>query len=209
MKNFFTISFLFLLLSAMAFAQPKIGIKGGLNIANLGGSDADQILNGQSLDSKTAFAGGVFFMYQFSPLFAIQPEAYYTMKGATYSESGGKLTISLDYFEVPILLKVIIPVQGSNITPAIFAGPFIGFNSTAKMKIEVNGQSAEQDIQDTKSTEFGVQFGGGIGFDVGRNEVGFDVRYILGLTTIDDTSDPYDIKNNVINFNAYFAFSLL
>lgn len=209
MKIFFTISFLFLLLSIIAFAQPKIGLKAGLNIANVGGDDADQIIEGQTLDSKTGFCAGAFFMYQFSPLFSVQPEVYYTMKGATYKEGGAEYTLTLNYFEVPILLKIVIPVQGSNINPAIFAGPFIAFNSTAKQKIEFNGQTQEEDIEDVKSTEFGAQFGGGISFGVGNNEVGVDIRYILGLTTADDSSDPYDIKNNVLNFNAYFAFSLL
>ena len=75
----------------MSYAQMQLGVKAGLNIASIGGDDADQILEGQSLDSKTGFAGGLFFMYQFSNMFAIQPEAYYTMKGATYSEGGADL----------------------------------------------------------------------------------------------------------------------
>ena len=200
----FSILFLF---SVMTFAQMQVGIKAGLNIANLGGSDADNLV-GQSLDSKTGFSGGVFFTYQFNNMFAIQPEAYYSMKGATYSISGANLTVSLDYIEIPVLLKLIIPVEGSNIKPSIFAGPAIGFNTTHKMKVEYSGQTLEEDIQDTKSTDFSLAFGGGIGFMVGKNELGVDVRYILGLSTIDNSSDPWDIKNNVININAYFGFSL-
>jgi Outer membrane protein beta-barrel domain len=207
MKKFFTVSFLFLLISVVAIAQPKLGIKAGGNIANLSGDDVE------NPDSKFGFAFGGFFEYQFSPLFAVQPEIYYTMKGATdkASVTGGTvdITYTLDYIEVPILLKVVIPVQGSKINPSIFAGPFLGFNTTAKIKAEFQGQSQEEDIQDVKSTEFGAQFGGGIGFDVGRNEVGFDIRYILGLTTLDDSAEKADVKTNAINFNVYYAFSLL
>ena len=209
MKNFFTFLLVFVAFTSLSLAQMQIGPKAGLNIANLGGDDADQLLEGQSLDSKTGFAGGLFFMYQFSKMFAIQPEAYYTMKGATYSESGVDLTISLDYIEVPLLFKFLIPVEGSNIRPSIFAGPAVGFNMTAKTEVEFEGETQENDIKDdTKSTEFSLAFGGGIGFMVGKNELGVDVRYILGLTTIDDSSDPLDLKNNVINVNAYFGFSL-
>jgi hypothetical protein len=208
MKKVFTLFFVLSLFSVMSYAQMQVGVKAGLNIANIGGSDADQLV-GQSLDSKTAFAGGVFFMYQFSDMFAIQPEAYYSMKGATYSESGADLTISLDYIEVPLLLKFIIPIKGSNIRPSIFAGPSVGFNTTAKSKVEYQGQSMENDFKDdTKSTEFSLAFGGGIGFPVGNGELGVDIRYILGLSTFDDSSDPYDLKNNVINFNLYYGFSL-
>jgi len=207
MKKFFTLLFIVAAFTSISLAQMQLGLKAGLNIANIGGSDVDELV-GQSLDSKTTFAGGIFFMYQFSDMFAIQPEAYYSMKGATYSEGGVDLTISLDYIEIPLLLKFIIPIKGSNIRPSIFAGPAIGFNTTHKMKVEYSGQSAEEDIPDTKSTDFSLAFGGGVGFPVGNGELGVDVRYILGLSTIDDSSDPWDVKNNVINFNLYYGFSL-
>jgi hypothetical protein len=209
MKMLLTVLLVFVAFISLSIAQMQIGPKAGLYIASIGGDDADQILEGQSLDSKTGFGGGLFFMYQFSKMFAIQPEAYYIMKGATYSEGGAKLTISLDYIEVPLLFKFLIPVEGSNIRPSIFAGPSVGFNMTAKSKFEYEGESEEYDFKDdTKSTEFSIAFGGGIGFMVGKNELGVDVRYIMGLTTIDDSSDPLDLKNNVINVNAYFGFSL-
>ncbi|MCL4279283.1 MAG: outer membrane beta-barrel protein, partial [Ignavibacteriaceae bacterium] len=110
----------------------------------------------------------------------------------------------------PLLFKFLIPIEGSNIKPAIFAGPAIGFNMTAKSKVEYESQSQENDLKDdTKSTEVSLAFGGGLGFNVGKNELGADIRYILGLTTFDDSSDPWDLKNNVINFNVYFGFSIL
>lgn len=209
MKKLFTLLFVLSVFSIMSYAQMMIGPKAGLNIASIGGDDADQILEGQSLDSKTGFAGGLFFTYQFSNMFAIQPEAYYTMKGATYSESGADLTITLDYIEVPVLVKFIIPIEGSAIKPSIFAGPSIGFNMTAKSKVEFDGESQENDFKDdTKSTEFSLAFGGGVGFPVGNGELGVDIRYILGMSTFDDSSDPWDLKNNVINFNLYYGFSL-
>jgi hypothetical protein len=206
MKKLFTLLFLVCLFSTMSFAQMQAGFKAGVNISNLSGDDAG------SPDSKTGFAFGGFFMYQFSPMFAIQPEAYYTMKGATdkmdFQGTTVDLTYTLDYIEIPVLFKFLIPIQGSGVKPAIFAGPFLGINTTAKVKAEFDGQSQEEDIEDTKSTEFGLQFGGGIGFPVGKGELGVDIRYILGLSTIDDSADEADVKNNVININLYYGFSL-
>ena len=208
MKKFFTLLFILFVFVSLSQAQMQLGPKAGLNIANIGGSDADKLV-GESLDSKTGFSGGIFFMYQFNKMFAIQPEAYYSMKGATYKIGTGELTLTLDYFEIPLLLKLVIPVEGSNVRPAIFAGPALGFNTTAKLKGEAEGQTEEMDIKEyTKSTDFSLVFGGGVGFMVGTNELGADVRYILGLTTWDDEADPLDVKNNVINFNVYFGFSL-
>ena len=206
MKKFFTLLFILFVFVSLSQAQMQIGPKAGLNISNISGNDAG------SPDSKTGFCGGLFFMYQFSNMFAVQPEAYYTMKGAKEKESiegyTATATVSLDYIEVPILLKLVIPIQGSAVHPAIFAGPAVGFNTTHKVKVEIEGQSAEDDIPDIKSTEFALVFGGGVGFPVGSNELGFDVRYILGLTTVDNSVESYDVKNNVINVNAYFGFSL-
>jgi len=209
MKKYFILLLVFAALTSISLPQGmQLGLKAGLNIANIGGSDADNII-GESLDSKTGFAGGIFFMYQFNKMFAIQPEAYYSMKGATYSEGGGTLTLTLDYFEIPLLFKLLIPVEGSTIRPSIFAGPAVGFNTTANFKVEVDDQSQEMDIKDeVTSTDFSLVFGGGVGFMVGKNELGIDIRYILGLSSIDDTSDNLDLKNNVINFNAYFGFNL-
>jgi hypothetical protein len=206
MKNILTLFLILIAFTSFSVAQMQIGPKAGLNISNLSGDDV------QDTDTKTGFGGGLFFMYKFSDMFAIQPEAYYTMKGATEKGDFGGTTVdvtyTLDYVEVPLLLKLLIPIENSAINPAIFAGPFVGFNTTAKIKVEANGQSAEEDIEEVKSTEFGLAFGGGVGFPVGSNELGFDIRYILGLSTVDDSAEEADVKNNVINFNVYFGFSL-
>lgn len=189
-----------------SFAQMQIGLKLGGNIANLTGDDAG------NPDSKVAFAFGGFFAYQLSSLFVVQPEVYYTMKGAkdklSISGTDIDITITLNYIEIPVLAKLLIPVKGSNINPSIFAGPFVGINTTAKSKAEYSGGSEEADIEDIKSTEFGLQFGGGVGFNMGKNKLGVDIRYILGLTTIDDSAEETDVKNGVINFNLYYSFNL-
>jgi hypothetical protein len=210
MKKLFTVLFLFVLVSSLSFAQMQLGLKAGGNIANINGDDAG------NPDSKFGFCAGGFFMYQFSPMFAVQPEVYYTMKGAKEKgivNIGGQdvtvdQTLTLDYIEIPVLIKLIIPVTGSNINPAIFAGPFVGINTTAKAKAEYDSQTEEVDLENIKSTEFGLQFGGGLGFNVGNGELGVDIRYILGLTTWDDSANEFDVKNGVINFNLFYGFNL-
>lgn len=207
MRKSIAVFMLIIAFSTLTFAQLKLGIKVGGNIANLSGSDAG------NPDSKFGLAAGAFLEIQLNQILALQPELYYSMKGATdkITMLGSTIdeTVSFDYIEVPLLLKLLIPVQGSEISPAIFAGPFLGINTTASAKVEFQGQSAEQDIPNIKSTEFGLQFGGGIGLPVGNNELGFDIRYILGLTSLDDSAGNADVKNGVINFNAFYAFSLL
>jgi len=206
-KKYIILALIFTALTSISFGQGmQLGLKAGVNFANVVGDDVE------GAESKTGFAGGLFFMYQFNKLFAIQPEAYYTMKGATDEQTlageTAEVTLSLDYIEIPILFKVLIPIENSPIRPSVFVGPYVGFNSTAKAKLEYMGQSVEDDIEDIKSTEFGLVFGAGLGFPVGTNEVGVDFRYGLGLTTLDDSAENADIKNSVFNINAYFGFNL-
>ena len=187
----------------------QIGPKVGVGIASVTGDDADTFL-GQSLDSRFGFGGGAFFMFQFGKIIAVQPEIYYTMKGATMDVMGVDITLALDYIEVPVLLKAVIPVQGSSVRPSIYAGPVLSFNSTAEIEGEEGGETASRDVSEfVQSTDFAVAFGGSIGFLVGMHELGFDIRYILGLKSFDDSSDELDIKNSSINFNMYFGFSVL
>jgi hypothetical protein len=208
MKKLFTVILVFVAFTSISLAQMQIGVKAGLNIANQGGDDADNLFE-TSLDSRTGFNGGLFFMYQFNNLLAIQPEAYYTMKGAATNLTGTDITLKLDYVEIPVLFKVVIPTEGMNLKPSLFVGPAIAFNTSAKIKGEYQGQSAEVDIDTlVKSTDFSLIFGGGLGFMIGNNELGVDIRYELGLTSWDDESDPFDVKNNVLSFNAYFGFTL-
>jgi hypothetical protein len=188
----------------------QIGPRVGLNIANISGDDADKLYD-QSPDSRTGFNGGLFLAYQFNSLFAIQPEAYYTMKGATFNFEGVDITLKLDYIEIPVLFKVVIPSEGTNLKLSIFIGPSIAFNTGAKLKGEYQGQSAEVDIDSiVTATDFSLVFGGGLGFMIGSNEIGVDICYNLGLKNWwDAKSVQYDIKNNVLSINAYFGFTIL
>jgi hypothetical protein len=209
MKTIFTIVFVLLVFTTLPLAQMQLGLKAGLNIATVSGTDADNLFE-TSLDSRTGFNGGIFFMYQFNNLFAIQPEANYTMKGAATNLMGVDITLKLDYVEIPVLFKVIIPTEGKSLRSSLFVGPALAFNTGAKVKGEYQGQSAETDIDSfVTSTDFSLVFGGGLGFMIGSNELGVDIRYNLGLTSWDDESDPLDVKNNVLSFNAYFGFTLL
>jgi hypothetical protein len=209
MKTIFTIVFVLLVFTILPRAQMQLGLKAGLNIATVSGDDADNLFE-TSLDSRTGFNGGIFFMYQFNKMFAIQPEAYYTMKGASTTSMDVDITLKLDYVEIPVLIKVIIPTEGTGLKPSLFVGPALAFNTGAKIKGEYQGQSEEIDIDSVvTSTDFSLIFGGGVGFMIGNNELGVDIRYSLGLTSWDDTSDPIDVKNNVLSFNAYYGFTLL
>ncbi|MCB9070860.1 MAG: hypothetical protein H6629_24045 [Calditrichae bacterium] len=63
-----------------------------------------------------------------------------------------------------------------------------------------------EDIEDIKIGDFSLVFGGGINIGSGNMTVGFDVRYLLGLSSFDDSADEADVKNQVIAIGASIGF---
>jgi len=202
----------------------KLGVKGGLNIANIGGSEADSLaflLFDADVPKKSnaGFVAGAFAEFMIGNMFAIQPEVLYSKKGVKFEESGAEVKIKVDYIEIPVLLKINIPIEGSKVHPNVYAGPAVAIKSSCKLSgsaasVSVDVDCEGQDIVDltgfeilVKSTDFGLVFGGGVSFDVGGADVGVDVRYTLGLSTIDDDPDPYDFKNQVISIMGTVGFS--
>ena len=183
------------------------GIKAGVNLANLTGSDVSGV------KMNIVFGGGAFVEYSFSPQLAVQPEALFMMKGAKAEEGSGKFKFS--YIEVPVLLKF-KPAMEGNFKPAIFAGPAVSFLMSAKF--DPGGDvyefftgdtiTTEQDIKDDmKSVDFGVAFGAGFTYMMQNGGgVTFDARYTLGLAKIYDTTEDVNVKNGVFSFMVGYSF---
>jgi len=197
-----------LLLPSLSLAKGiKVGFKIGVNNADLFGEEAKQMEQdlGAELKSKWGLCAGGFIQFNISKVLAIQPEFLYTMKGARMEEEvlgeTLKVAFNLSYLEVPVLVKFMIPTPGG-VKPSLFVGPAIAFKLDAKMKMELAGQTDEEDLSDDmKDTEFGLIIGGGLDF----GKLTFDVRYNLGLTTLSEYEGE-EIKNGVISLKVGFSF---
>lgn len=183
----------------------RLGPEIGLNFANIGGKDANS-----NLSSKTGLLIGGVFTYQFSDMFALQPEAVYSMKGATLAQNGVNTTFTLNYIEIPVFLKLLIPLAGNtNIKPEIYAGPTFAFNVAASFEQSQNGQTQTTDASSSvKGFDMGLAFGGGVGFGVGSGMLDFSVRYSLGLTSWDNSGNNLTLTNNVISLVGQYTFGL-
>jgi len=190
----------------------KLGVKGGVNFADVGGDDVSDTKN------KTGFIAGGFAEFMIGNMFAVQPEVLYSQKGFKIDDPDVDGKLKLDYFEVPVLLKINVPIEGSKVHPSFYAGPAVSIKSSCKLQGEESGVSFDIDCDSPlivdfigeelpiKSTDFGIVFGGGISFDVGGAEVGVDVRYNLGLTKVVDTDPQIDAKNRVISIMGTVGF---
>lgn len=224
---------LFFSSTTLAQLPIKLGVRGGLNIANLSfDPDITASIPGSSKSSRTVFLVGGIFQLGFAGPFALEIEPTYIQKGAKVEGNnlvvniGGlnyqvdKLTLTekLSYLEIPILFRVYLPVPG--IKPYAEAGPAIGFNmsSTLTTDVSVGGQSNSEDTDEkdnTSSVEFGLALGAGIEYSIAPfTSLVLDLRYSLGLTNTasNQSTQPGEqsqtVKTNGFQISAGLMFGL-
>jgi hypothetical protein len=194
--------FALLLLAAMlnpmeASAQTVIGVKAGLNIANVTFS-GDGV--SASADSRTAFVGGAFAQFGIGSPWFIQPEVLYSSKGSKSDDE----TLAVDYLEIPVLFGAAFPLSNSSLKPMVFAGPAVGF----KLSCDDAGFDCGDEVE---SLDFSVVFGGGIQYALSSVNLYLDGRYNLGLTDVaGDDEGGFDIsaKNRTWQFMAGVGFPI-
>jgi hypothetical protein len=202
MKKLFTVFVIMILVASFALAQKKVrkvvyetvddesgtmiaGAKFGLNFATFGGDNSSNY----STTTKLFFGG--FFGYDFIRNFGLQGELLYNPVGGGYSspgQAGGNDGIS--YLEFVVLAKYSVPV---NPVIKIFfeAGPQLGIKLSATAHSDATG--TDTDIsQYISGTDFDLVVGTGTAFRVGPGNIIFDVRYNIGLSTIQKNGNDHN-----------------
>jgi hypothetical protein len=194
MKKFLLITLVALLGIATANAQIKFGAKAGMNLTTI--TDDDEA------EFKFGFHVGGFAEFVLNERISLQPELLYSTQGATSSYSSDGLnvdeTVSLDYINVPVLLKV-------NIAGGLSAevGPQIGFLLSAKAKEEAMGVSASVSIKD-ECKKFDVSAAIGLSYTFAEKFVA-SARYNLGLTNL-PKDEEFKSKNSAIQISFGYKF---
>ncbi|NRT15298.1 opacity protein-like surface antigen [Flavobacterium sp. 28A] len=180
MKKTFIIAGALLAMSFSAHAQlAKIGIKGGLNYANINGSEIQT-------DAITSYHVGLVAELKLTEKFAVQPELLYSTQGATYKNALTEFKNELGYLAIPVLAKVYL-----NKTISLELGPQASFLLSEKNDF---------DIKDSNTFDFSVN--AGLGVKITENFF-LQGRYNLGLT---DVSKDAETKNSVVQVSAGFFF---
>ncbi|SHI96763.1 Outer membrane protein beta-barrel domain-containing protein [Mesonia phycicola] len=199
----------FLGISSVKAQEIEFGVKGGLNVATLGGDASDDY----DLDSRVGFHVGGFVEIPLSEKITFQPELLYSMQGAqlnlVYTDGlnsvSSEAKLKLDYINVPFMFKYEVV---DNL--AVEVGPQIGFLINAKGEVEasVSGESGsysdEIDVKDQYSTiDFAANLGVSYEFDMGLFA---GARYNFGLIDIEEESDDYSEINNVFQLSIGYKF---
>lgn len=164
------------LLFAFSGQAQSYGIKGGVNFANLSGSDAD------GADGITGLHLGVIAEFKIFENLALQPELVYSAQGANVNEVDYKL----GYLTLPVMAKFYL-----NDKLSIHAGPQFG------ILISENDEIKEAD---NNSTDFGIS--GGIEYNI-IGGLFAQARYNNGLSEITDNAE---IKNTVFQLSIGYLF---
>lgn len=170
------------LCSIVVSGQTTLGVKGGINIADIKTKD----LNNNGYKPRVSGHGGIYVNHTFNKYWAVQPEVLFSGEGQRYVYNSVEHTWALSYIEIPLMLQI-YPTKELYIE----AGPQVGLLLSAKDKI--TGQEHQPDIKASFATaQFSIATG--VGFRV-VDRVTIYGRYNFGLT------DMYSYDATIIQHN--------
>lgn len=194
MKKLMLMAIVMTAFSAAAFSQLALpihfGVKAGLALANVYGEDVGDSTSGW----KPGFYGGAYANYGFSPMMAVQGELLFTQKGTKYDENDVSGSSTLNYINIPILLRFNVPNLVFGLS--FLGGVDMGLNVGATWEYESNGVSTDGDYENINSFDLGAA----IGAEASYQQFLFEVRYVHGFTNIQEevNSVQTEAKNQVI-----------
>ncbi|MCC4213247.1 porin family protein [Leeuwenhoekiella parthenopeia] len=189
MKKLVLMAGLIALGTTATFAQSayRFGVKAGLNVSNITGSDS------RDQDTRLSFNGGLVAELPISEKFSFQPEVIYSAQGSTiaaidednFLDIDENIEYQLDYIQVPLLAKIYL-VDGLSLQ----AGPSINFLVNEEVDYQPVSNGGDVNIVDGANTfELGTAAGLEYQFDSGFFIQG---RYTRGFTRIYDNVNAYN-----------------
>jgi len=189
MKKLLTLVFAFV--AFMSVSNAQLGIRAGINLANVS-VDAE----GQSLepDSRLGIHLGVTYDKMINDNLTFRPGVLFSGKGFKLEVDGidEDFGVSLGYIEIP--LDFVYKTGSLN----IHAGPYLGLLMSAKV--------GDEDVKDqSESLDYGLNLG--LSYNI-NEQIGVGLNYGLGLanTTKTEDGDDSSVKNKVIGI--FVTYSL-
>jgi Outer membrane protein beta-barrel domain len=180
------------------FYTPRIGIEGGLNIANT----VSSYNTNYGTNSILGFNAGLTFEIPLVYPLSFEPEVLFSQQGYQANTTDGTLTQRNNYIDVPLLAKFRL-VRGFNFV----VGPQINFpisgTTTFNDGFNVSSESGYLSTNN-KSSVAGV-----VGFSIDLNQnVDIHARYVIDLSsnTQDPNSPIADYRNQVWQFGLGIKF---
>jgi Outer membrane protein beta-barrel domain len=188
MKKTAIILLSFFFISVTHAQKVDFGLQGGLNLATL------HISNATNINSRAGLNLGFFFRINASPLWAIQPGLIYSMEGARALNSGSsdKTIYRLNFINIPVLLQYKL-----NRGIRLEGGAQMGFLTNAKEKTGDTTVIRNNLNSTSLSIPLGISY-------VGKQSIGFDARYVFGLTNLNARNNGPIIQSNVFQLGIIY-----
>ena len=195
----------------------KFGVKGGLNISSIYGSENSDV------ESRYSFHIGGLAEVEISEKLSFQPEVVFSSQGSKFNISGEyfdlhggvnsdffniESTSTLNYINIPLILKYYV-FDGFSLE----FGPQVGYLLSVKTETNhtVDGEIVSE-ISKTKDglnvIDFGVNIG--LGYKL-QNGIFFNSRFNLGLNAINKKIEHQlyykKHKNEVLQFSVGYFFN--
>lgn len=168
--------------------QLSIGLKGGLNFANL-----DVTNPAATYENRTGWHGGALVLAKFGKI-GIQPEVIFSQQGSNVQyNTSQSFTSNFDYVNIPVMLKL-YTVAGLNLQ----VGPQFGFLTNDPEVLDPDGQPITNAYKNSD-----ISLGLGVGWDLPLG-LSIDARYNLGLSEINDNPSLEVTRNQVWQVSAGF-----
>lgn len=182
----------------------SLGPKAGLAVTSFNG-DAD-------MNGTTNWFYGVFANVQIGEVVAIQPELVFTERGGEVTSNNVRSNISINYFEVPLLLKIRLPLANDIIYPHFLLGPNFMFRTDIDLTSTdtQGGAMVGVNADDIRKNDINGLIGLGVDIQTPGNGVFFtlDGRYGFGFRDINDNDNMVGIRNVGWNFAAGLGFRI-
>jgi hypothetical protein len=143
-----------------------------------------------------------FFVWPLNPRLAVQFEAASSPKGTRLKDPPGVTqTLLLQYFEMPVLLRVSGPKLGGAAIYVI-GGPFFGFKVSAKEEVSQLAGTVIAGVReraDNFVNPFESGLIAGLGIDIGKYMLA-EGRYSHGLTNVNKREEFLEFTNHGWSF---------
>jgi|TARA_B110000196_G_C20867227_1_gene530308 hypothetical protein len=186
---------LFAGLLTFSLSAQQFGVRGGISLASIYGSDADDI------DDKTIMNPGIIIggFGQFGEdNIRTTVELLYIQKGFKIADDGDYMRAAANYLETNIMGNFFVSDMIS-LNGGVYLGYLSGVTLIYKIDGDKDSESADLDDDDRR-----IDFGSNLGVTFYLNDaMNIDIRYGLGLIGLDE---DVDLFNSTIQISFSYAF---
>lgn len=193
--------------------RTRIGVYGGLSVANQVTSDPDNYYSSYTDDNKANFIAGVSVSVPISYGWYIQPELNYAGLGTNYYDAdfGGNINLNMNYLQLPVLFRYSQPFTGFG----VLFGPQYSYLLDANTI--PSGSHKDEFEKGTVTDDFKKSdLSGVVGLEYyfpndgsGGTQYGLSARYQFGLLNVNNGNVQFEdgnggLYNANVHNNAFY-----